>query len=73
MKNVARITPVIKAEIDPMCPVPEVCSIIDAVSSFNPGQEEAILLGIKEAIERRESQLKGAEPNGKSVRRDNGK
>jgi len=68
----AQVTPVVKCEIDPMKPVPEVCAIIMAVTPYHPGQEEAILVGVKEAIEQRLAQLKGDETNAKSLRRNNG-
>lgn len=68
----AQVTPVVKCELDPFQPVPEVCAVIMAFIPYNPGQEEAILKGIKEVIEQRLTQLKGDEANDKSVRRNNG-
>lgn len=70
--DLAKINPVIKAEIDPMRPVQEICLVIDAVTAFNRSQESAILQGIKEAVERRQEQLKGGEQNDKQIRRNNG-
>jgi len=48
---------VIKCEIDPMKPVPEVCAVIMALTHYHPQQEDAILLGVQEAIQRRRDQL----------------
>ncbi|MNP36939.1 hypothetical protein D3C76_1303590 [compost metagenome] len=67
----AQVTPVVRCEIDPLKPVPEICAVIMAVIPYHPGQEEAILTGIKEAVEQRLTQLKGDEANAKPVRRDN--
>lgn len=65
------IQPVIKAEIDPANPVPEICAVINAVTPFHPGQEKAILVGVKEAIEARLKQLeKGDGLNGRTVSKD---
>ncbi|RUS47571.1 hypothetical protein [Cohnella sp. AR92] len=60
----ARVEPVIRLEIDPLQPVPEICAVIMSVVPYNPGQEEAILQGVKEAVEQRIAQLKGAEKLG---------
>ncbi|RUS41843.1 hypothetical protein [Cohnella sp. AR92] len=60
----ARIEPVIRLEIDPLQPVPEICAVIMAVAPYHPGHEEAILQGVKEAVEQRIAQLKGAEKLG---------
>ncbi len=65
----AVVQPVVKAEIDPLKPVPEICAVIMAVTPYHPGQEESILMGIQEAIERRLSQLrKGVETDGEPLR-----
>lgn len=55
----------IHAEIDPLKPVQEVCAVIMAVTPYHPGQEAAILQGIKDAINDRLNQLapEGAETN----------
>ncbi|MBW7475959.1 hypothetical protein K0T92_14530 [Paenibacillus oenotherae] len=59
----AHIQPVIKIEIDPTKPVPEICAVIAAVLPYHPGHEEAILRGVVEAVELRIKQLKGAAEN----------
>lgn len=65
----AQIMPVIRAELDPSRPVPEICAVINAVTPFHPGQEKAILKGVKDSIEVRLKQLeKGDAQNGKQVR-----
>ncbi|MEK4513647.1 hypothetical protein [Paenibacillus sp. FSL K6-2524] len=70
----AHIQPVVKVELDPLNPVPEICAVIMAVTPYHHGQEEAILLGVKEAIEQRLAQLKkGDEVHGESVREPSGK
>ncbi|EFM10177.1 hypothetical protein PaecuDRAFT_3136 [Paenibacillus curdlanolyticus YK9] len=57
----AQVQPVIKCELDPTRPVPEICAVIMAVIPYHPGQEDEILLGVQEAIQRRRDALaKGA-------------
>jgi hypothetical protein len=57
----ANITQVIKAEINPLEPVQEICAVMAAVMPYHPGQEEAILRGVQDAIERRMKHItKGA-------------
>ncbi|OME86538.1 MULTISPECIES: hypothetical protein [Paenibacillus] len=66
----AHIQPVVRCEIDPTKPVPEICAVIMAVMPYHPGQEEAILQGIKDAVEQRLVQLKGAEAqHGEPIRK----
>jgi len=61
----ATIKTLIHAEIDPRQPVPEILTIIRAVTPYHPGQEEAILIGIMEALEKRLIVLKkGDEKDG---------
>lgn len=60
----AHVKPIIRAEIDPLQPVPEICAIISAVLPYHPDQEEAILRGVAEAIDRRLNELKGDEKVG---------
>lgn len=61
----ANVQPVLKIELNPNQPVPEICAVINAVSAYHDGQEETLLLGIKEAINMRLDQLKGViKPNG---------
>ncbi|MFW5436365.1 hypothetical protein [Paenibacillus apiarius] len=54
----AQVQPIVRIEIDPTTPVPEICAVIMAVTPYHPGQEEAVLLGIQEAIEKRLTQLR---------------
>lgn len=63
----AQVQPIIRIELDPTQPVPEICAVIMAVTPYHPGQEETMLLGIREAIEKRLAQLrqKGDEAGGK--------
>ncbi|MGG3840755.1 hypothetical protein ABEV00_27500 [Paenibacillus thiaminolyticus] len=62
----AKIQPIIRAEIDPTMPVQEICAVISAVVPYQPEHEEAILMGINEAIGKRLAQLrKKGETNGK--------
>ncbi|MFD3272686.1 hypothetical protein ACE3MS_31140 [Paenibacillus dendritiformis] len=49
----AKIQPIIQVEIDPTKPVPEICAVISAVVPYQPEHEEAILMGINEAIGKR--------------------
>lgn len=64
----AHVQPVVKIELDPMQPVPEICAVIMAITPYHPGQEEAILHGVKEAVEKRLQQLKGVEKDGEQIR-----
>ncbi|MGG4395785.1 hypothetical protein ABEX25_15905 [Paenibacillus thiaminolyticus] len=48
--TMAQIQPIVRIEIDPTKPVPEICAVISAVAPYHPGQEEIILMGIQEAI-----------------------
>jgi hypothetical protein len=54
---------IIKAELDPANPVPEICAVIGTVLELHRGREDAILLGLIEAIEQRR-QHKGADQVG---------
>ena len=62
-----RIESVIRCELNPAQPVPELCSIIAAIATHqvNAGQEQAILLGLQKAIDQRLAQItkKGSETN----------
>ncbi|MGM1047594.1 MAG: hypothetical protein ACQEXX_15770 [Bacillota bacterium] len=64
----AQIHPIVKCEIDPTKPVPEVCAVIMAVMPYHPGQEEAILQGVKDAIDQRLEQLKGVDTHAEPIR-----
>lgn len=54
----AQIQPIVRIEIDPTKPVPEISAVISAVAPYHPGQEETILMGIQEAIGKRLAQLR---------------
>lgn len=69
----AQVQPIVRCELDPTKPVPEICAVIMALMPYHNGQEEAILQGVKEAVEQRMLQLKGVEMHGEPVRRDNRK
>lgn len=71
--RLAKMQSLIIAELDPSKPVIEVCAVIDAVVRHNVIHEEEILLGIKEAIDKRLAKMKGGETDGKPVRGNNGK
>ena len=59
----------IVVEINPFQPIPEICSVIDAITSHQPELEKAILLGVQAAIERRLTIIaKGDEKDGQPVR-----
>jgi|GEM_PF-2138018 len=62
----AQVQPIIRIELDPLTPVPEICAVISAVVPYHAGQEESILMGVQEAIEKRLEQLrqKGDEASG---------
>jgi hypothetical protein len=60
----ANIQPIIRIEIDPNRPVPEICAVISAIVPYHHGQEESILRGVSEAIDKRLKQLKGADKHG---------
>jgi hypothetical protein len=64
----ANIKTLIHAEIDPRNPVPEILTVIRSVTPFHPGQEEAILIGLMEAMEQRLIVLKkGAAKNAEQI------
>lgn len=61
----AQIQPIVRIELDPLNPVPEICAVIMAVVPYHPGQEESILQGVQEAVQQRLKQIeKGADPDG---------
>jgi hypothetical protein len=72
--SLANIRPTLQIEIDPRRPVPEICAVISAVLPYHPpGQEEAILNGVKEAIEKQLGALKkGAEKHAEPVHEPSG-
>jgi hypothetical protein len=63
----AHIKNLLIAEIDPGKPVPELCSVIMAVVAFHSKQEENILNGIVEAINKRKLELKGVAADAKQL------
>ena len=64
-----KLDPILRAEINPLNPVPELCAVIDGVVSFHPPQlEPEILRGLRRAIdERLEAIEKEAEKRGEQV------
>lgn len=59
----AQVKPIVRAELDPLNPVQEICSVVMAILPYHPNQEAEILQGVKDAIEVRMKQLlRGAEP-----------
>lgn len=63
----AQIQPIVKIELDPLKPVPELCTVISAVMPYHPGQEIAILEGVQDAIQTRLNQLKGDDHSGERL------
>ena len=63
----AQVQPIIRIEIDPTQPVPEICAVISSVMPYNNGHEESILIGVIESIEKRLEKIKkeGEKPNAK--------
>jgi len=47
----ADIRPVIKAELDPAQPVREIMAVVETMLYHNPGMEDAILRGVREAVQ----------------------
>lgn len=64
----AKIQPVIRIEIDPNKPVPEICEVIAAVLVYHPGKEELLLKGLAKAIDGHMTKLKGDGASDKQVR-----
>lgn len=60
----ASIQPVLKCEIDPSNPVQEICAIISAITPYHPDQEERILCGVKDAIEKRMNKIASEKEEG---------
>ncbi|BFH60755.1 hypothetical protein [Paenibacillus azoreducens] len=65
----AQVQQIVRCELDPSKPVPEICAVITALTPYHPGQEEAILQGVKDAVEQRLMQLKGADTHAEPVRK----
>lgn len=61
------IKSMLHVELDPSRPVPEICEVISAVASLQPGQEKTILTKLSEAINKRLEKLKGAATDDKQV------
>lgn len=61
----AKIEPLIRAELNPYRPVPEVMQIVEVMLQNNPGQEMAVLNGLAEAINVLQSRMKGDGQSGK--------
>lgn len=68
----AQIQNVLKIELDPNKPVPEITQVIQAVISlYPPIEREAILEGVKDEVSIGIKQLKGVESYGEQVRKPN--
>jgi len=63
----ASVQPMLRIDLDPAKPIPEIWAVIASVVQCNPGQEDPILRGIADMIDRRLKQLKGVEQGGKPV------
>ncbi|RJE88635.1 hypothetical protein D3P07_11620 [Paenibacillus sp. 1011MAR3C5] len=63
----AKLKQVIKAELDPRRPVPEIMAVIEAMIVSNPGHEGPILLGVYDAVQTALDRMtkKGGVTNGK--------
>ncbi|QJC53050.1 hypothetical protein HGI30_16700 [Paenibacillus albicereus] len=61
----AQIKPIVRVELDPLHAVPEICAVIAALLPYNRGHEQAVLEGVRDAIN---EQLKGDGENAESVR-----
>lgn len=55
----AQIKSFLRVDINTSKPVVEVCQVISAIMPFHLGNEEAILKGIRDAIDQRLTTLKG--------------
>ncbi|WP_046230484.1 hypothetical protein [Paenibacillus algorifonticola] len=61
----AQVHHVLNIALDPLKPVPEICAVIKAIVPYHPDQEEAILIGVQEALQGRLNQIrKGAAADG---------
>ncbi|GIP57921.1 hypothetical protein [Paenibacillus woosongensis] len=70
----AQIQNVLKVELDPNRPVPEITQVIQAIISlYPPIERESILEGIKDEVSIGIKQLKGVDPHGEPVRKPNSK
>lgn len=70
----AQIQNVLKVELDPNNPIPEVCQIIQAVISMYPMAERAAIIeAIQDELGVAIKQLKGVEAHGEPVRGNNRK
>lgn len=55
----ADIKPIIRVELDPRNPVPEICTVIAAVLAYHPGREKEVLDKLQESISQHLITLKG--------------
>lgn len=53
----AKIRPMIYAELDPSCPVQEICDVISVMLIHHPQQQEQILNGLQDAIDRKRKEI----------------
>lgn len=49
----AVVQTIVRIDADPTKPTQEICAVINVLASYHKGQEERILLDVKEAIDRR--------------------
>lgn len=67
----AVVQTIVRIDADPTKPTQEICAVINVLTSYHPGQEERILLDVKEAIETRLMELgKPRDRPEKEVKRD---
>lgn len=64
MMELAKIQAILKCELDPYNPGPEICAIIDAMIANNQMHEESILMGVIESAQARLMQLELQKKNG---------
>ena len=48
----AKLEQVLKAELNPLLPVPEIMTVVEALVKMNPGHEISILASVAENVER---------------------
>lgn len=69
-----KIESIVRVEMDPYNPVPEICAVMLAVLPYNPGNEEAILKGVQDVIQarlKRLEQMKGGTEHAEPLRESN--
>jgi hypothetical protein len=70
----AKLEQVIKAELNPLLPVPEIMTVIEALVKMNQGHEISILTSVAENVERalKFYEQKGDAANAEPLRNHNG-